>query len=276
MEQIIAFIMAIVSFLSSLFGVYLSDLADGVNADTRFFLRFKEYKAYIYKDGDVELPFRLLEPTSSQDGALYPLIVYLHGAGETGKNNKDQLQRFFAKGLENSGEACYAFLPQIEGDWFWGDAHVDAVLNKCIDDYLLAAYPIDIDRIYVTGLSRGGNGVYEQVYLHQGKYAAALPVCGYLYRFDETVLSNFQPFADIPMWIAHNAGDPTVSVEHSRLMYSSVLALGGTQIIYTEYAKNKHDAWTAFYSDRDVWTWMFAQRLRGGEAPPSPFARHLS
>ncbi len=261
MGRIFALFMTVISFFSNLLGIYPSGMADGVNKDPRWFPCFSQYEAYIYKDGDTELPFRLLIPENVEENKTYPLVVFLHGAGETGKNNRDHLQDFFVNGLATSGEDCYAFLPQIEDNWYWDDENVDAILNKCIDDYLLTTYQIDTSRIYITGLSRGGAGVFQQVYMHQGKYAAALPVCGYFHLFDESIVSNFQLFADIPMWMAHNSGDPTVSVEYSRLMYSSVLALNGTKIIYTEYDRNRHDAWTAFYSNQSVWEWMYAQQL---------------
>ena len=261
MGRILALFMTVISFFSNLLGVYPSGLAEGINKDPRWFPVYPQYKAYIYKDGDTELPFRLLTPEKVEENKTYPLVVFLHGSGETGKNNRDHLQSFFVNGLEASGEDCYAFLPQIEDDWFYGDENVDAILNKCIDDYLLTTYQIDTNRIYITGLSRGGSGVFWQVYHHQGKYAAALPVCGYFNLFDESIVSNYQPFADIPMWIAHNSGDPTVPVSYSRKMYHSVLLLCGTKIKYTEYDRDKHDAWTAFYSDQNVWAWMFAQRL---------------
>ncbi len=260
MSKIFSFFTAVILFLSNLFGVYPAGLVDGINTDTRYFLLYSNCKGYIYKDGDTEIPFRLITPDKPEDGVAYPLIVYLHGAGETGRDNCKQIKRCFIKGLEKYGSKCYVIFPQIGDDSFWDDDDVDAILNKCLDEYLLKKYPIDTSRLYITGISRGGNGTFCQIYAHQGKYAAAMPVSGY-HWFMEAPAEDFLPYTKIPMWIAHNSGDPTVSVEHSRKMYNTIVELGGTKARYTEYKSRQHDAWSAFYSEPEVWDWLFAQSL---------------
>ena len=118
---------------------------------------------------------------------------------------------------------------------------------------MLKLYAVDSDRIYITGISMGGAGVLDQLLRHPGKYAAAMPVCGY------TDVEDLTAFAGTPMWLAHNSGDKTVSVDYSRNIYAAVKDISEAK--YTEYDRAGHNAWDRFYSDPEVWNWAFSKTL---------------
>lgn len=252
--KILGLFTAILIFIVDTFPMYPGPdvLHQGINPDPRPYVRYSSTAGYIFKEGDTELPFRLVKPEAEEEGKTYPLVVYLHGAGERGNNNIAQMQRSMLRGIEKHGESCYILMPQVFEDNYWADDAYDAALTKLIE-YMLKCYAVDSSRIYITGISMGGAGVLDQLLRHPGKYAAAMPVCGY------TTVEDLTAFAGTPMWLAHNFGDKTVFVEHSRNIYAAVKDISEAK--YTEYDRNGHNAWDRFYSDPEVWNWAFSKSL---------------
>lgn len=252
--KILGLFTAILIFIVDTFPMYPGPdvLHQGINPDPRPYVRYSSTAGYIFKEGDTELPFRLVKPEAEEEGKTYPLVVYLHGAGERGNNNVAQMQRSMLRGVEKHGESCYILMPQVFEDNYWADDAYDAALTKLIE-YMLKCYAVDSSRIYITGISMGGAGVLDQLLRHPGKYAAAMPVCGY------TTVEDLTAFAGTPMWLAHNSGDKTVFVEYSRNIYAAVKDISEAK--YTEYDRNGHNAWDRFYSDPEVWDWAFSKSL---------------
>lgn len=229
------------------------ELSEGVNTDERTFLQHKDYQGYIYKNGDTELPYRFREPPSVEEGAKYPLVIFLHGAGERGNNNRTQIQKTVAKALDDRG--CYVFAPQCPKNLWWDglrDSAVSETLDKCIE-YILTTYEVDENRVYITGLSMGGFGTSYMVKENPQRYAAAVCVCGAIDADD------YSAYVDVLMWVAHSSVDKVVSVEVSRKLYNAVTELGGDKIIYTEYDNMGHSIWNKFYGTAEVWDWLFFQ-----------------
>lgn len=252
--KILGLFTAILIFIVDTFPMYPGPdvLHQGINPDPRPYVRYSSTAGYIFKEGDTELPFRLVKPEAEEEGKTYPLVVYLHGAGERGNDNIAQMQCSMLRGVEKHGESCYILMPQVFEDNYWADDAYDAALTKLIE-YMLKCYAVDSSRIYITGISMGGAGVLDQLLRHPGKYAAAMPVCGY------TTVEDLTAFAGTPMWLAHNSGDKTVFVEYSRNIYAAVKDISEAK--YTEYDRNGHNAWDKFYSDPEVWDWAFSKSL---------------
>jgi lysophospholipase L1-like esterase len=135
-------------------------------------------------------------------------------------------------------------------------------------DAVLKEFPIDTDRLYVTGLSMGGYGTWDLLTRSPGRWAAAAPVCG------GGDASRIAVAKAVPVWAFHGVLDPTVPVVRTREMIAALEKAGG-QPMFSEYPYLQHDSWTTAYGEPELLPWMFAQK-RGQAAVPwakiaSPF-----
>lgn len=258
MNTIVSIIVSIYLFFVGTFSLYPAvELKQGINEDPVPYLFDQQIKGYRYLDGESELPFRLKEPETVNEGEKYPLVVFLHGSGEMGNNNQCHVMLTLLGGIKKNGTPCYIFMPQLHKNGEWYDEDVDSAITYVIEEFIMKNYPIDENRIYVTGDSRGGRGTYGQVLSHTERYAAAMPLCGYHSEIYEGS-PIFETLSEVPLWIGHSKNDPIVSSSYSRLVYEGVSALGG-EVKYTEYKIGGHNCWDRFYSDGEVWEWLFAQ-----------------
>jgi hypothetical protein len=149
----------------------------------------------------------------------------------------------------------------------WADATRQAQLGDIIDD-LLSEFPDDIDptRIYVTGLSMGGNGTWATIATYPTRFAAAVAICGWANQASAPSLT------ELPIWAFHAANDQTVGVAGSRNMIAALRAAGGNPI-YTEYATGGHGIWNVTYNLPHLFAWLIAQRQGVSEAAAAPLLR---
>jgi predicted peptidase len=214
------------------------------------------------KSEPAELNYRLLIPENydrTQD-TQFPLVLFLHGAGERGADNTRQLRHAaseFAKPEHRKKYPCFVAAPQCPDGRWWTDSLdlVTELLTQLRNDYR-----IDTRRVYVTGLSMGGFGTFELATRSPELFAAAAPICG---GGDPT---RAKALADLPLWVFHGDADRIVPVGLSRTMVKSVTEAGGMPK-YTEYPGVGHDSWTKTYSDPAFHDWLFAQRK---PATPNP------
>jgi predicted peptidase len=222
---------------------------------------------------EVNLPYRLMRPPAdpSNPDQRFPLVVFLHGAGERGNDNQAQLKHVlkeFARDDRRRDYPCFVLAPQcpqddrwIEVDWDAPAGHgtwpeqpsaVMAALLEMVED-LSGRLPIDLDRVYLTGLSMGGYGTWYAAAHEPTRWAAAIPVCG---GGDP---SRVAPLAKLPLWALHGAEDSVVVPQRSREMIAAIQTLGGKPG-YTEYPGVGHDSWVPAYADDQLFRWLFAQR----------------
>jgi predicted peptidase len=182
----------------------------------------------------------------------WPLIVFLHGAGERGDNGLAQSDVGIGRAIRFHPERfpSLVVMPQCpEGVW-WDDAiqDIDASIEETLRDY-----NVDRSRIYLTGLSMGGFGTWQYGALHIDRFAAFMPVCG------GGRLEDAAKLATRPIWAFHGAKDSVVSVEESRKMVEAVRNAGG-DVQYTEYPDLDHNSWDAAYGDAKAIKWLLDQR----------------
>jgi predicted peptidase len=123
---------------------------------------------------------------------------------------------------------------------------------------MIKAHRIDLDRVYLTGLSMGGFGTWDTVTEYPQTYAAVIPICGGAgVRF--VMASRIK---HIPEWIFHGAKDPVVDPKFSQRMFDSLKKLGA-DVKLTLYPEAQHDSWTAAYESEETWAWLFAQKRKG-------------
>jgi predicted peptidase len=221
----------------------------------------------------LRMPYRLLVPSDFNSGSKYPLVLFFHGSGERGDDNEKQLLHGverFATPESQSRYPCFVLVPQCPTHLdnrpvMWtGERErmhslklapevavpLQTALELAIE--IQEKFPVDMDRIYVTGISMGGFATWEALLRHPEKFAAAIPVCG------GGDASHAARIRDIPVWAFHGANDPTVPVECSRLMIKMIEKAGGHPR-YTEYPGVGHNSWDLAYAEPELLFWFFSQ-----------------
>ncbi len=190
------------------------------------------------------------EPAGSEpEGPAWPLVLFLHGAGERG----DDLARVAVHGPPRrvrEGESFPFILasPQLPAGQYWNPG----LLHALLDD-LAGRYRVDEDRVYVTGLSLGGFGTWALAASRPERFAAIAPVCG---GGDPTAVCGI---GRLPVWAFHGAEDTVVPVERSEELVDALGACGG-DVRFTVYPEAGHDAWTETYADPALYAWLLAHR----------------
>ena len=210
------------------------------------------------------LPYRLLRPEEEKLGQKYPLVLFLHGAGERGTDNIINLRYItplFMKAESRTKYPCYLLIPQCPPNVWWsgkgrGDTSggaVDEIMN--LIDSLAATGKVDRERIYVTGLSMGGYATWYLLAKYPNKFAAAAPVCGGGDAGKASVIKN------TPLWVFHGTVDKTVPVEESRKMVAAITQAGGKPK-YSEYPGVGHNSWVNAYQEPEFLRWLFSHKLK--------------
>jgi len=186
----------------------------------------------------------------SDDG--WPLVIFLHGAGERG-DDLDQVKKHgIAKRLEEGLQIdAIVASPQCPADSWWT---IELGALNGLLDHLLAGYRIDASRIYLTGLSMGGFGTWTWGLARQDTFAALAPICGGLAMPTPFVTQ----LATIPIWAFHGAKDPVVPLRSQSELVEALQAADGN-IRFTVYPEAEHDSWTVTYEDPRFYEWLFAQ-----------------
>ena len=193
----------------------------------------------------------------------WPLILFLHGAGERG-SDLAKVETHGPPKLIAAGKKIPAIVvsPQCPAnEWWTADTHLLA-LERLLDE-IVASHRVDEDRVYVTGISMGGYGTWALASLQPERFAAAVPVCG-----GGNALPAARQLRNLPLWAFHGDADPVVPIAESQRMVDAIRRAGGTAARITTYPGVGHDSWTQTYDDPALWEWLFAQR-RGVAASSS-------
>jgi pimeloyl-ACP methyl ester carboxylesterase len=190
---------------------------------------------------------------SSDDS--WPLMLFLHGAGERG-NDIEKVKLNGPPMLVEQGQE-FPFIivsPQCpEKSWWSSDVELET-LNALLDD-LVSTYSIDETRIYLTGLSMGGFGAWALAAKYPERFAALAPVCG---GGDPETASRL---AHLPQWVFHGDADTVIPIEKSQEMVDALKQLGN-DATFTIYPGVGHDSWTQAYETAELYDWFLAQRCR--------------
>lgn len=230
------------------------------------------YEAKVFQDQGQTLRYRLLKPAQYDANKKYPLVVFLHGAGERGDDNKAQLKHvasIFTTPQNLAKYPCFVLAPQCPNNQKWSEVDWGASTHKQpkdpskpmalamkVIDQLEKDYSIDTSRVYIMGLSMGGYGTWDALGRYPGKFAAGVPICG---GGDETMAATI---AKTPVWVFHGGSDTTVKTVRSRNMVEAIRKAGGTPK-YTEYPGVGHDSWTPATKEPQLLPWLFEQKTKG-------------
>ena len=204
----------------------------------------------------------------------WPVVLFLHGAGERGSDGIRQTGFSMGHAIRN-GDVKVPFVavfPQAPADKQWLGEVADAAIRAL--DRTVDEYRGDPKRVYLTGLSLGGYGTWHLAIANPGRFAAIVPICGGIVA-QETAQSVRQspltkrasdPYRfvaralrDTPVWIFHGSADQVIPASESRLMEAALKEEGGN-VRYTEYKGVGHNSWDRAYTDPELWTWLMAQQ----------------
>lgn len=227
--------------------------------------KFKD-REFVDKQGDT-LNYRIHIPDRADSTGSYPLVLFLHGAGERGNDNKAQLTWGVWRFVEDSVQQDHpsiVVVPQAPKGKYWGridwreslkmtnQPSKPLALTIKLLKQLQKDYAIDTKRMYVTGLSMGGFGTWDLISRYPDMFAAAVPVCGGGDTRQAHLLAN------LPIWNFHGAIDDVVPPRHSRDMIEAIQYAGGVPG-YTEYPGVGHFSWIPAYREPRLVDWMFSK-----------------
>jgi len=218
--------------------------------------------------------YQVFVPFSYSPAQRWPIILFLHGAGERGEDGLLPTQVGLGTAVRKNASRFPAIIvfPQAPAESLW--AGTPAQMAIAALDQTGREFQIDSDRVYLTGLSMGGYGVWYLAYHYPSRFAALVPICGFATVFPAAA-RLFTPIvpADsgapydalarqlrrVPTWIVHGEIDQVVPVEQSRQAAAAFKA-AGAPVQYFEVPGTNHDVWDAAYGSPALITWLFAQR----------------
>jgi predicted peptidase len=199
----------------------------------------------------VQVGYLLYLPENYNTSKNFPLILFLHGAGERGVDLEKVKVHGPPKLIANGKSFPFIIVsPQCPENQWWSSEVLDALLNEIADKY-----NVDEERIYVTGLSMGGFATWDLAIKYPNRFAAIAPICGG---------GNFRLagiLKDLPIWVFHGAKDNVVPLKSSQEMVD-VLEKSGGNVKFTIYPEAGHDSWTETYNNPELYEWFSKQKRK--------------
>lgn len=186
----------------------------------------------------------------------FPLVVFLHGAGERGNDPQILLEKYRYLTLQGSGEApAVLLMPQCLKQAGWQTEEVVRFV-----EYACQRYPIDRERIYLMGFSMGGYGAWHTAGKYEDLFAAIVSIAGGGNTEDAARLQN------TPIWAFHGTADKTVSVEQTTEMIDAIREVGGNPKL-TLLQEAGHGITREVCKMPELWQWLFQQKRSHAELP---------
>jgi predicted peptidase len=197
----------------------------------------------------VELSYLLYLPENYNVSEKFPLMLFLHGAGERGEDLEKVKVHGPPKLIEQGKDFPFIVIsPQCPEDQWWSITDLDVLLDEIIGEY-----KVDTDRIYVTGLSMGGFATWDLAIKYPNRFAAIAPVCG---GGNSRLVSTLK---ELPVWAFHGAKDNVVPLKSSQEMVDALEKTDG-EVKFTIYPEATHDSWTETYNNPELYEWFLQKR----------------
>jgi predicted peptidase len=217
--------------------------------------------------------YQVYVPAGYSPASRWPVILFLHGSGERGTDGLLQTDVGLGEGIRRHAERWPAIVvfPQSPPGYRWHGKV--AYLALATLDRTLQEFSTDADRVYLVGLSAGGNGVWNLGYRYPERFAALVAVCGWVLPTAERPEAILPPDSgppypviagrvrSLPIWIWHGEADEVVPVAESRRM-AAALRDAGAKVTYTELPGVEHEVWIPAFDSLELPRWLFAQRRR--------------
>lgn len=215
--------------------------------------------------------YQVFVPGSYTTAQRWPVILFLHGSGERGSDGYFQTQGGLGPVIRQNSARIPAIsvFPQATAESSWTGTLARVAIAAL--DQTMREYQTDPARVYLTGLSMGGNGTWYIAYRNPKRFAAIVPICGWvspsIWKVDPVVPADsgevFTALArqlrQVPTWIFHGEIDQAVPVDESRKAFAALQAAGGP-VQYAEVPGTGHNSWDPAYASPKFWAWLFAQR----------------
>lgn len=213
-------------------------------------------------------------PQNFDRSQQWPVLLFLHGAGERGMDGIRQTQVGVGPAIRWNADRfpMIVVMPQVPTDERWLDGPARAAMAAL--ERSIVEFSGDRDRILLTGMSMGGYGTYALAFEHPDLFAAVAPVCGGVVAYPTAhstrdlpaIAGSASPYEtvaerlrNVPIWVFHGLHDDLIPAEESRKIAAALRAEGGN-VRYTEFPDANHNAWDPAYGDPELWKWMLAQR----------------
>lgn len=230
--------------------------------ETGFLNRVAVYRNTVYR-------YVVYLPSAWSPKQKWPVILFLHGSGERGTDGMDETQIGLPGALRSHPDRWpfVVVMPQLPYDHHhWTDPDMMDMAMSALNAEIKEFHG-DSQRLYLTGISLGGYGVWEIAKDYPGRFAAIVPVSGGIFwsyapeRWHEPDLAGeyVKAIGRTPVWIFHGADDPVVSPAQAQILYKA-LSSGGGDVRFWEYADYHHNAWDKAYSDPQLPQWLLARR----------------
>jgi len=205
---------------------------------------------FVFSDG-VEVPYLLYLPEKYKAGESMPLVLFLHGRGES-KGPLSVVAKWGPPLLAARGEQFPFILvsPQCPQEDSWSSGTQQSRLLKLLDA-MTTKYSADKQHIYVTGLSMGGSGSWRMAAANPDRFAAVVPICG------SGDMKDAEKYKDIPMWVF--CGDKDGVFKSNVELVDAIGQAGSTKIRFTTLENIGHNSWSAAYASPDLYDWMAKQ-----------------
>ena len=227
-----------------------------------------------FRQGENTLRYRILYPEGYKKGdkKKYPLVLFLHGRGESGSDNESQLKHGSALFLKPETKQKYpaiVIFPQCPDEDSWAVYTRDTVTGKfsipadpkqteagymvqSLIKYYLKNGQVDSKRVYIMGLSMGGMGTLDLVVRNPKMFAAAISICGAIEP------ARLKKLKKMPVRFYHGMEDAVVPVSFSRDAYYELKAAGSSVTELIEYPGVGHDSWDYTFESGDFLEWLFS------------------
>ena len=220
-------------------------------------MRFKESTTRT-----IEARYLLFLPAgyAADPGRKWPMILFLHGAGERGTNIWKVATHGPAKTAATNANFPFILVsPQCPSGRVWSRDVLLALL-----DNIVSSHRVDTKRIYLTGLSMGGYGTWDLGLAHPEKFAAIVPICGGGELITPMLGSWEKPqaYKTLGVWAFHGGKDPVVPVQESERMVEMLKRLGVKDVKFTVYPDAGHDSWTETYRNPALYEWLLEHERR--------------
>ncbi|MEK7780955.1 MAG: prolyl oligopeptidase family serine peptidase [Verrucomicrobiota bacterium] len=209
------------------------------------------------RKGELKYLLYLPQDYKKSDGEKWPLMLFLHGAGERGTDvNRVAIHGPMSLVKQGTNFPFIIVAPQCPAGELWDNEPLLQLLDRMTDKY-----SVDTNRIYLTGLSMGGYGTWKLGLAHPDKFAAIAPICGGASMID-VILGTWdkkKELEKLPVWAFHGAKDDVVPLIQSERVVNSLKRGGVKNIKLTVYPETKHDSWKEAYADPKFYEWLLTQ-----------------
>ena len=231
---------------------------------------FSLYEKRVFKYKKETLSYRILYPKDYDINKEYPLVLFLHGAGERGSDNEKQLSHgasLFLDSIQRNDYPAIVIFPQCPAEKTWSPRIINYVDNERVFSFKKKALrpsflvkklmnevrkkeAVNKNEIYIMGLSMGAMGTFDMCMRHPRFFRAAVAICG---GADNEQLRKIK---HMPIRIYHGDKDDVVSVKHSRTAYEKLKSLGAN-VEYIEYKDINHESWNNAFQEEDFLIWLY-------------------